>query len=137
MKRVPSHTPSAPSASDGRETAAVEDAACRDDRDALADRIDDLRHQREGRNRAGVAARLGALRDHEVAAGFDRGDRVAHLAAHRRDEHVAVVQHLDDLARHAEPGDEQRRAALHDLFRARDHPLGQRGEQVDTEGCGS
>ena len=81
-----------------------------------------------------MTARLGALRDHEVAAGLDRGDRVAHLAAHRRDEHVAVVQHLDDLARHAEPGDEQRRATLHDLFRARDHALGQRGEQVHSEG---
>ncbi len=63
----------------------------------------------------GVAAGFGALRDHEVAAGLDRGDRVAHLAAHARDEHVAVVQSFDDVARDAEPGDEQRRAAGHDL----------------------
>ena len=120
----------------GREAAAVEDAAGGDDRHAVADRVDDLRHERHRRDRARVTARLGALRDHEVAAGLDRRDRVAHLAAHARDEHVAVVQHLDDVARHAEPGDEQRRAAFDDLVRVVDHALGQRGEQVDAERLG-
>ena len=86
----------------GREPASVEQSAGRDDGNAIADRVDDLRHERHRRNRAGVAAGFGALRDHEVAAGFDRGDRVAHLAAHARDEHVAVVQHLEHVARHAE-----------------------------------
>ena len=52
----------------GREAAPVEDAARRDDRHPIADRVDDLRHERHGRDRAGVAARFGALRDHEVAA---------------------------------------------------------------------
>ena len=118
----------------GREPAAVEDAARGDDRHPVADRVDDLRHERHRRDRAGVATRFGALRDHEVASGFDRGDRVPHLAAHARDEHVAVVQDLDDVARHAEPGDEQRRAAARrssfasSIMRSR-----QRGEQVDAE----
>ena len=133
MNRVPSHTPSAPSADRGREAATVEDAARRDHRDAVADLVDDLRDERHGRDRAGVAARFGALRDHEVAPGLDRRDRVAHLAAHARDEHVAVVEDLHDVARHAEPGDEQRRAAGHDLVRVVEHALGQRREQVDTE----
>ena len=117
----------------GGEAATVEDAAGRDDRHTVADLVDDLRHERHRRDGSGVAAGFGALRDHEVAARFDRGDRVAHLAAHARDEHVAVVQDLDDVARHAEPGDEQRRAAGHDLVRVVEHALGQRGEQVDAE----
>ena len=100
---------------------------------ALADRVDDLRHERHRRDRSRVTTRLGALRDDEVATGLDRGDRVAHLAAHARDEDVAVVQHLDHVARNTEPGDEQRRTALDDLVRVVDHALGQRREQVDAE----
>ena len=66
MNRVPIHTPSAPSASDGGEAAAVEQAAGGDDRDLLADRVDDLRDERHRRDGAGVAAGLGALGDDEV-----------------------------------------------------------------------
>ena len=58
---------------------------------------------------------------------------MANLAAHARDEHVAVVQHLHDVARYAEPGDEQRGAAFDDLVRVVDHALGQRREEVDAE----
>ena len=50
--------------------------------------VDDLRDERHRRDRAGVATGFGALRDHEVAAGLDRGDRVTHLAAHARDDHT-------------------------------------------------
>jgi predicted lysophospholipase L1 biosynthesis ABC-type transport system permease subunit len=66
--------------------------------------------ERQGRHGSGVAAGLGALRDHQIAAGFHRGDRVAHLPAHARHEHAAVVAHRDDVARYTESGDEHRRA---------------------------
>ena len=56
----------------GREPAPVEDAARGDHRHPVADRVDDLRHERHRRDGAGVTARLGALRDDEIAAGLDR-----------------------------------------------------------------
>ena len=94
MKRVPSHTPSAPSAIAAARPRPSKMPPAATTGTRLADRVDDLRHERHRRDRAGVTAGFGALRDHEVAAGFDRGDRVPHLAAHARDEHVAVVQDL-------------------------------------------
>ena len=74
----------------------------------LADRVDDLRDEGERGDLAGVAAGLGALGDDDVAAGLDRGDGVADLAAHVHHEHVAPVAQVDDVARDAEPGDEHR-----------------------------
>ena len=76
----------------GGEAAAVEQAAGGDDRDLLADGVDDLRDERHRGDGAGVAAGLGALGDDEVAPAGDGADGVADLAAHRADEDVVVVQ---------------------------------------------
>ena len=38
-----------------------------------------------------------------------------------------------DVARHAEPGREHRRAPVDELLRVGEHPVGQRGEEVDAE----
>ena len=59
----------------GGEAAAVEEPAGGDDGDLVADRVDDLRHERHRRDRAGVPAGLGALGDDEVAPAGDRADR--------------------------------------------------------------
>ena len=120
----------------GREPAPVEDAARGDDRYSRADLVDDLRDERHRGDGARMTARLGALRDHEVAARFDRRDRVAHLAAHAGDEDVAVVQDLDDVARNTQARNEQRRPAGHDLVRVVEHALGKRGEELHR-GLGS
>ena len=47
-----------------------------------------------------------------------------------------MITPRDDVARHTEPGDEQRRAARHDRGDIGDHALGHGREQVDTEGGG-
>ncbi len=91
MKRVPIHTPSAPSASAAARPRPSKIPPAATTGHPVADRVDDLRHERHRRDVSGVAARLGALRDDDVAPGLDRGDRVAHLAAHDRDEHVVLV----------------------------------------------
>ena len=117
----------------GGEPPTVEDPAGGDDRDPVPDGVDDLGDERHRRHRPGVAAGLGALGDDEVAAGFDRGDGVAHLAAHVDDEHVAVVAALDHVAGHAEGGDEHRHALGDEQVDALEHLVGQRGEQVDPE----
>ena len=117
----------------GGEAAAVEDAAGSDDGHAVADRVDDLRHQRERRDQSGVPARLGALRDDEVATGLDGGDRMTHLAAHVDDEHVVAMAQVDDLARYAEPGDEDGRALRDEQLDVAQHVGRQGGEQVDAE----
>ena len=80
----------------GGEPAAVEQPAGGDDRDLLADGVDDLRDERHRGDGAGVAAGLGALGDDEVAPAGDGADGVADLAAHRADEDVGVVQGVDD-----------------------------------------
>ena len=72
MKRVPIHTPSAPSVERGGQAAPVEQAAGGDDRHLLADGVDDLRDEGHRRDRAGVAAGLGALGDDEVARRWRR-----------------------------------------------------------------
>ena len=92
----------------GGQAAAVEDAAGGDDGHPVADRVDDLGDEGHRGDRAGVAAGLGALGHDEVAAGLDRGDGVADLAAHDDDEHVVVVAQVDDVAGDAEAGDEHR-----------------------------
>lgn len=101
------------------EPAAVEDAAGGDDRDAVTDCIDDLRHECHGRDGARVAAGLRSLGDDEVASGFDRGDRVPDLAAHRADEDVVLVQQIDHFARHAEASNEDRSTAFDHRLDAR------------------
>ena len=83
---------------------------------------------------AGVAAGLGALGHHDVAAGLDGGDGVADLAAHVHDQHVAGVAELDDVAGDAEPGDEHPAAAVDDRLDLGLHVTGHGGEQVDAEG---
>ena len=102
MKRVPIHTPSAPSASDAARPA-VEEPAGRDDRNPVTDRVDHLRHERHRGDGARVATGFGALGDDDVAAGFDGGDRVADLPAHVDDEDVVVVAEPDHVARTPSP----------------------------------
>src|SRR5262245_3368760 len=53
----------------GGEAAPVEESAGRHDGNLCADRVDDLRHERDGRHLAGVPAGLRSLGDDEVAAG--------------------------------------------------------------------
>ena len=65
--------------------------------------------------------------------GLDRGDGVADLAAHVHDEHVAAVAEVDDVAGHAQPGDEHRAAAVDDVVDLGGHVAGRGGEQVDAE----
>ena len=112
---------------------AVEQATCRDDRHAMADGIDDLWHERHRRHLPGVTAGLGALRDDDVASRLDGCGRVAHLAAHARDEDVVRVTQIDHVARHTEAGDEDASAAVdHRLHLRLDLPR-DRGEEVDPE----
>ncbi len=134
MKRVPIHTPSAPSASDGGQAPPVEQPAGRDHRHPIADGVDDLGHERHGGDLAGVAAGLGALGHDDVASGLDRGDGVADLAAHVHHQHVLAVAQLDDVAGHAQPGHEHPAAALDDGLDLRLHVARSGGEQVDAEG---
>ena len=79
-------------------------------------------------------SRLGALGDDQVAARLHRGHGVADLAAHGGDEDVVVVAELDDVARHAEAGDEHPTAMVDDGLHLGGHVAGHGGEQVDTEG---
>ena len=118
----------------GGQAAAVDDPPGRHHGDALAHRVDDLRDQGEGRDLAGVPARLGALGDDDVAARLHRGDGVAHLAAHAHDEDVAAVAEVDDVARHAEAGDEHRAAPVDDVVDLGGHVARRGGEEVDAEG---
>ncbi len=99
----------------GGEATSVEDAASGDDRDLLADGVDDLRDEGHRGDRAGVSTGLGALGDDEVAAAGDRADGMAHLAAHRGDDDPGVVEGVDDVPRDTESGDEQRRSAIDDV----------------------
>src|ERR1019366_4799975 len=95
-----------------RETASVEDAAGRDDGNRAVDRVDDQRYERERRHGARVAARFGPLGDDYVAPGVERSSSVLDLAAHRDHQNVVLMAEVDDLARHAESGEERRGAAL-------------------------
>ena len=117
MKRVPTQIAVGAQRERGSQAPPVDDAAGRHHRHPLADRVDDLGHEREGGDLAGVAARLGALGDDDVAAGLDRVDGVAHLAAHADHQHVAAVAEVDHVAGHAEPGDEHRGALVDDVVR--------------------
>ena len=136
MNRVPIHTPSAPRASGRGEAAPVEDAARGDDRDLLADGVDDLGNERHRGDRAGMATGLGALGDDEVAPAGDGGDGVADLAAHRGDDDPGVVQRVDDVAGDPETGDEQRGTAVDDVADPRLDLVRDGGEQVDAERLG-
>ena len=99
----------------------------------LADGVDDLRDEGHRGDGAGVATRLGALGDDEVAPAGDGSDGVAHLAAHRTDDDVGVVQGVDDVAGHAQAGDEQCSTAVDDVPDAGLHLVGHGGQQVDAE----
>ena len=102
MKRVPTHTPSAPSASAAARPrpSKIPPAATTGTRSPTASTI--CGHERQRRDLTGVATGLGALRDDDVAAGLDRVDRVADLAAHREHQHRVLVAERDHVARHAE-----------------------------------
>ena len=117
-------------------TSAVEQTACGDDGDLAADRVDDLRHQRDGGDSACVAAGFGALGDDEIDAAGDGAERMADLAAHAAHEDVLRVQQVDDLARHAEAGDEDPRPTVDHRLDAPLDLAGQRSQQVDAERLG-
>ena len=133
MKRVPTQIPSAPRLSAAARPRPSKMPPGGDHRHPIADRVDDLGHERHRRDLAGVAAGLGALGHDDVAAGLDRGDGVGDLAAHVDDQQAAVVALLDDLARHAQAGDEHRGAALDHVGDLRRHVLRCGGQQVDAE----
>ncbi|MDP1803893.1 MAG: hypothetical protein Q8K72_01880, partial [Acidimicrobiales bacterium] len=78
--------------------------------------------------------RLGALGDDDVTARLHGGDRVANLTAHVHHEHPAAVAELDDVTRHAQPGDEHGRATGDDRLDLLLEPRGERSQQVDPEG---
>ena len=134
MKRVPTHTPSAPSVSAAARPRSVKDPACSGDRDPIADGVDDLRYQRHRRDEPRMASCLGALRDHDVASGLDGRDGVSNLPAHARDEHTVAMAEVDYLTGHAEAGDEQGGPARDDRLDLCLHVAGQRRQQVDTKG---
>ena len=115
----------------GDETATVEDAARRDDRHLH--RVDDQRHERQRRDLSGVPARLRPLGDDDVAAGVDRTERVADLAAHVHDHHAVPMAEVDDLRRHPETGDERARALGADRLDERHHVARAGSEEVDAE----
>ena len=133
MKRVPIQTPSAPSASAAARPrpSKMPPAATTGTRSPTASTTWGTSGMVA--TVPGVPAGLGALGDDEVAAGLDRGDRVADLAAHVDHEDVVVVAQLDDLARHAERGDEHRHPLRDEVLDVGEHLGGQRGEQVDAE----
>ena len=80
-----------------------------------------------------MATGFGPLGDHEVDPAGDRADGMANLAAHAADEDALGVQQVDDLARHAEPGNEQPCAAIDHGLDALLDLSGKCGEQVHAE----
>ncbi len=117
----------------GRKSATVEDPTRGDDGHTTLDCVDDLRHERHRRDLTGVATGFGALRDNDVAAGFDRGDRVADLPAHREHEHRVLMTERDHVARHTQSGGEHARALADEQFDVVHQPVGKCGEKVDTQ----
>jgi hypothetical protein len=83
-----------------------------------------------------VAAGLGALGHHDVAAGLHRGDRVPDLAAHVDHQQPAGVAQVDHVAGHAQPGHERGGATADDVAHLLLQAAGQGGEQVDAERLG-
>jgi len=115
----------------GHHAAPIDDAARGNDRDLH--RVDDLRDQGHGGNRAGVAAGFGSLGDDEVDTAGHRVDGVANLAAHAADEDALGMQQVDRFARNAEPGHEKFGTTVdHRLNAPFDLPR-QRGEKIDAE----
>src|SRR5690606_31147033 len=80
-----------------------------------------------------VAARLRALGDHDVAAGGDRLDGVADLAAHVDDDEAVLVAQVDDVAGDTEAGDEGGGAPGDDVADLGLEVAGHGGQQVDAE----
>ena len=118
----------------GGEAAPVEDAAGGDDRHPVADRVDDLRHERHRGDLPGVAAGFGALRDDDVAAGFDRRDGVARPCrtcsrrARRGSWHSSTTS-----AGTPRPATNTRRALVDEQLDLRRRGRRHRREEVDAE----
>ena len=93
-KRVPSSTPSAPSAiaaASPRPSATPPAVST----GIGADRIDHHRREHHARHPADMAAAFGALRDDDVGAGLGRLHRLRHAVRHERDLAAGVVRAVD------------------------------------------
>src|SRR5664280_2614520 len=77
-----------------------------------------------------------APRASDAAAGVERSPSVLDLAAHRDHQYVVLVAEVDDLARHAESGDERRGAALDEQLDVAQQVVGKGRQEVDAEGFG-
>ena len=80
-----------------------------------------------------MAAGLGALGHHEVAARLDGAHGVVDLAAHVDHQHVGAVALLDDLGGDAQRGHEGGGAAVDDDLHLLRHAAGHGGEQIHRE----
>ena len=120
----------------GGQSAAVEQSTGGHHRDLVAHGVHDLGHQRHGGHGAGVSTTLGSLRYDEIAPTGQGRLSVANLAAHRAHEDVVLVQHVDDLAGHAESGHEDAGSALDDALDILLQLTGDGGQQVDAERLG-
>jgi hypothetical protein len=125
-----------PSSCSRRQAPAIEQPAGGDDWHLLAHGIDHLGHEGDGGDGAGMAPGLRALGHDEVAPAVDGGNGVAHLASHRADQDVALVQQLDGVARHPEAGHEGPGAARYDVADLVGDLAGQRGQEIDAERLG-
>ena len=132
MKRVPIHTPCAPSAKAAARPrpSTMEPAASTGI--FTASTICGI--ERQPGDLAGMAAGLGALGDHGVEAAVFAGLGVAHGAADVHHLQPRRVKAIDEVARrHAEAGDEGRRPFLDDDVGGLFQRFGDSGEQVDAE----
>ncbi len=112
----------------------VGDPSRRDDRDPLSDRVDDLGHEGQGGDEAGVAPRLGSLGHDDVTSGVHGAARAVDLPAHVDDQKPVTVAQVEHVGGDAESGDEHRGAAFDDLLHLLAHVPGHGGQQVDAEG---
>ena len=132
MKRVPTQIPSAPRAS-AAASPRPSSAPGGHHRDVGSHRIDDLGHQRHGGHQAGVTSGLGALGDHDVAAGRLGPPGMVHLAAHVDHQETVAMAEVDHVGGHAQSGDEDGCTPLDDFVDLALQVPGHGREQVDAE----
>ena len=118
----------------GGQAAPVEDAAGGDDRHALADRVDDLGHERHRRDVPvwpPASVPWATTRSQPASTAAMAWRTLPHMLTTST---LLLVAQVDDVAGHAEPGDEDAGARRgDDVARLSLDPVGHRGEQVDAE----